>query len=587
MNGAAVVIINSQTSRLIASPEHFNTSEFVFIALIALVSIFYHRMAKVARLPPLLAKVPGTMMAFAGGFLAYHLARYVIPWVDLGQTLGEPGSNVTGLIIHSSTISNIATLWDARWHLFFSSLVLATVATLESFMAFRAAQNAADVYPNVVRSLAAQGLASCLSLAFTFVASAATPSLSMAAYNSGARTRVVGISGALTILIFGVIFSSTVAELPRAVVSGILIALGVAMFDAWSVRSLRELLSKSSPFGVRRTAFNLAVVAAVMLATVFGSALIGVGIGCLLSMVIFVAEMSKPIIRQQFRGDQLYSKRIRSHEELSVLQQTGAQRIVLQLEGVLFFGNAEDLAFKVKHHLKSADVVVLDLKKVTDIDLSGGNVLASLITKANQQDKSIIFCGVLPSLMAAVSGLFDTDERRRDGIKPDLDTALEEIEERVIREIRPSILEIELGHIDLLAGISLNDLERLRSYLVYRRYGPGEALCRQGDAGDRMWLLVQGSVSVRIHADTPEGSRRITSLGPGTMVGEMALIEGAHRSATIVADSKVVVFELSANDFEKMLRHEPRIAEHFMRNCARELSKRLRRTTEDLRRSLE
>ena len=71
------------------------------------------------------------------------------------------------------------------------------------------------------------------------------------------------------------------------------------------------------------------------------------------------------------------------------------------------------------------------------------------------------------------------------------------------------------------------------------------------------------------------------------MVGEMALIEGAHRSATIVADSKVVVFELSANDFEKMLRHEPRIAEHFMRNCARELSKRLRRTTEDLRRSLE
>ena len=93
-------------------------------------------------------------------------------------------------------------------------------------------------------------------------------------------------------------------------------------------------------------------------------------------------------------------------------------------------------------------------------------------------------------------------------------TALEEIEERVIREIRPSILEIELGHIDLLAGISPNDLERLRSYLVYRRYGPGEALCRQGDAGDRMWLLVQGSVSVRIHSDTPEGSRRITSLGP-------------------------------------------------------------------------
>jgi sulfate permease, SulP family len=499
--------------------------------------------------------------------------------------LGEPGSNVTGLLFHRSGISNMAILWDARWHLFFSSLVLATVATLESFMALRAAQNAADLYPNPIRSLAAQGLANCFSSAFTFVASAATPSLSMAAYNSGARTRVVGISGALTILIFGVIFSKAVAELPTAVVSGILIALGVAMFDAWSVRSLRELLSKSSPFGMRRTAFNLAVVAAVMLTTVFGSVLLGVGIGCLLSMVIFVADMSKPIIRHQYRGDQLFSKRIRSREELSVLQQTGAQRIVLQLEGVLFFGNAEDLAFKVKQHLKFSDVVVLDLKKVTDIDVSGGNVLASLITKAGQQDKSIIFCDVPPSSTAAVSGLFDTDARRKEAIKPDLDTALEEIEEREIREIRPSSLEIELGHIDLLAGIASNDLERLRSYLVYRRYGPGEALCRQGDAGDRMWLLVQGSVSVRIQ--TPEGSRRITSLGPGTMVGEMALIEGAHRSATIVADSKVSAFELCASDFDKMLRHEPRIAEQFMRNCARELSKRLRRTTEDLRRSLE
>src|SRR3974390_2954501 len=181
MNDAAVVIIKSQTARLIASPVHFNASEVVFVALIALVSIFYHRMAKAAKLPPLLAKAPGTMIAFVGGTLVYHLARHIIPWADLGQTLGEPGSNVTGLLFHSSAISNIAALWDARWHLFFSSLVLATVATLESFMAFRAAQNAADVYPNVVRSLAAQ--ANCLSSAFTFVASAATPSLSMAAYN--------------------------------------------------------------------------------------------------------------------------------------------------------------------------------------------------------------------------------------------------------------------------------------------------------------------------------------------------------------------------------------------------------------------
>jgi MFS superfamily sulfate permease-like transporter len=64
MNGAAVVIISSQMARLIASPVHFKVYEIIFVALIALISIFYHWIAKIAKLPPFLAKVPGTMVAF-------------------------------------------------------------------------------------------------------------------------------------------------------------------------------------------------------------------------------------------------------------------------------------------------------------------------------------------------------------------------------------------------------------------------------------------------------------------------------------------------------------------------------------------
>jgi sulfate permease, SulP family len=119
-----------------------------------------------------------------------------------------------------------------------------------------------------------------------------------------------------------------------------------------------------------------------------------------------------------------------------------------------------------------------------------------------------------------------------------LDSALEYIE-----ELGPVQSEIQLGEVDLIAGLPKNDVETLRGFLVYRRFDPGEHLCEQGDAGDRMWLLVLGSVSVRIRSESDQLYRRIISLGPGTMVGEMALVESAPRSTTIVADSDVAAFE--------------------------------------------
>ncbi|MGH9806952.1 MAG: cyclic nucleotide-binding domain-containing protein, partial [Terriglobia bacterium] len=88
---------------------------------------------------------------------------------------------------------------------------------------------------------------------------------------------------------------------------------------------------------------------------------------------------------------------------------------------------------------------------------------------------------------------------------------------------------------------------------------------------------------VRLHVTDSRGSRRITSLGRGTIFGEMALIEGARRSATIVADEDVVCYQLSGDDFNVMLRDKPDIAAKIMRNTARELVRRLRQTSEDLR----
>jgi sulfate permease, SulP family len=160
------------------------------------------------------------------------------------------------------------------------------------------------------------------------------------------------------------------------------------------------------------------------------------------------------------------------------------------------------------------------------------------------------------------------------------------MEEEILRENfdqRGQAAVLALEQTDFLDGVPARDLNELRSVLKLHEFKAGEAICREGDPGDKMWLLVKGSVSVRLDVADDRKSRRIASLTRGTVFGEMALIEGAPRSATIVADEDVACYELSDADFAVLLRDRPAIATTVMRNIARELARRLRRTSEDLR----
>jgi ABC-type transporter Mla MlaB component len=259
---------------------------------------------------------------------------------------------------------------------------------------------------------------------------------------------------------------------------------------------------------------------------------------------------------------------------------------VLQLEGVLFFGNAEDLSRQVRDLFDRVDIVVLDLRGVTDIDASGSAILGALVQTSHRRGKLLLFCNVTAEHDVHVRSLFGDAGGAEAGIKPDLETALEWVEEEMLRggldeRSREAILPLE--RIDLLDDLSAAEMSELRPLLKPREFATGDAICREGDPGDRLWLLAKGSVSVRLNVDDRRGSRRIASLGRGTVVGEMALIDGNRRSASIVADEAVVCYELSTGDFDRLQRDRPGIAAKIMRNTARELARRLRRTSEDLR----
>jgi CRP-like cAMP-binding protein len=102
-----------------------------------------------------------------------------------------------------------------------------------------------------------------------------------------------------------------------------------------------------------------------------------------------------------------------------------------------------------------------------------------------------------------------------------------------------------------------------------------------------MWLLMKGSVSVRLRVAGPRASRRIASCAMGTTVGEMAFIEsGGTRSASVVTDEDTVCYEFERAAFDRILQDHPAIANKLLSNLSRELARRVRRTSEDLRETI-
>lgn len=89
---------------------------------------------------------------------------------------------------------------------------------------------------------------------------------------------------------------------------------------------------------------------------------------------------------------------------------------------------------------------------------------------------------------------------------------------------------------------------------------------------------MRGSASVHLRRGDG-GATRPVSFSAGTVLGELAFLDRAPRSATVVADADLLCYVLTEAAFEELKARHPAIAIHFVTDLAREVSSRLRRAT--------
>ena len=125
-------------------------------------------------------------------------------------------------------------------------------------------------------------------------------------------------------------------------------------------------------------------------------------------------------------------------------------------------------------------------------------------------------------------------------------------------------------------GLSDASLDLLVSMLVERRFDIGATIVSEGEPGRSMYIVHFGELVVSKLGESGRAIR-MTGLGPGDFFGEMTLIEMQNRSATVVADSPTVLYELTARNLYTYYKADIYGYVMVMQNINRELCRRLRR----------
>ncbi len=114
-----------------------------------------------------------------------------------------------------------------------------------------------------------------------------------------------------------------------------------------------------------------------------------------------------------------------------------------------------------------------------------------------------------------------------------------------------------LKNTELFKALEDEDIEKLSNRLKERVYPPNTAIVREGASGDSMFIIKNGNVEIRKKEKNLGVDLAIAALGTGACFGEMALLTGKPRSATVIAVGATEVFVLEKKDFDSLLMEHP------------------------------
>ncbi|PSN13011.1 hypothetical protein C7293_17765 [filamentous cyanobacterium CCT1] len=396
-------------------------------------------------------------------------------------------------------------------------------------------------------------------------------SLTTLSYRASVKSRTVGLFKALFCLVLLLIGGSIISYFPKPILGGMLLYLGLDYLVEWVVDAWFKLPK-----------IDYAVVLLVLGVVSTIGFLEGVGFGLMVMIALFVFNYSQISAIKHIRsGTNYQSNIVRTSQQSRLLQQQGNQIYLLYLHGFLFFGTANKLLTPITKRIANQNIsplkfIVLNFRSVSGLDSSATLSFIKLRQLAEREELYLVFTDVSSTVQKQLrQGGCDIDEAPTCYSFSDLDRGIEWCENQILgavpwRRRRFVPLAMQLGE-----QFSNEDhVAELMPYLEKISVSAGQVLFRPGDTPDYLYLIESGQVTLLLELEGAP-SRRIQTLGPGRLFGELDFyLKSLYRSSA-KADQPSQIYRLSRIAAEQMRQNSPEVAATFQELIIRLLSDRL------------
>ena len=541
--------------------------------------------------PRFTRRVPAAIIGLAAG-IAAHLAAGIFdprllaldsnPLI-IGAISTSPGAIVNGFVSNFSALPLLG-----RHDLYLlagPALTLSVLLSIDTLKTCVVPDSIVRARHDSNRELAGQGAGNIVSAILGGMPGAGTMGATMVSLVSGGKTRAAGMFEGLFALIAALALGGAIGRIPLAALAGLLTVVGARMIDRSSVR----LALKSS------TILDFAVILSVAGTALAVDLIAAAGVGIALSMLLFIREqMNSTVIRRKATGADITSKQQRLPREREVLAGRGAETLVVELQGSLFFGTTDQLFTEIESDMRACRRLILDMRRVTSVDFTAVHMLEQVGEILGERGGSLVFSHLPASLPTGqdLSAYFKylglTHHEGKGRIFETLHDALEWAEDKILDEAsieRPHPGELlELARIDFLRELDPASLAELRAAMTERRVAAGQPVFLRKGQGNELFLIRRGRVRILLPLKNTHRQHHLAVFGPGDFFGEVAFLARTPRTADAVAFTDTDLYVIDRDVFDGIARRDPAVSAAFFQRLAGVEALRLRETDRDLRR---
>ncbi|MEK9647623.1 MAG: SulP family inorganic anion transporter, partial [Gammaproteobacteria bacterium] len=332
-------------------------------------------------------KWPAALGKYVPGALAALIIGTLLSLIVGGAPiLGDIPSGLP--TFHMPTIDSVSFFIVAE-----AAFVLALLGSIDSLLTSLVADNMTRTRHNSNKELVGQGIGNLFAGMFGGAPGAGATMRTVVNIRSGGKTRISGMLHALLLLAIVLGLGPYASYIPNSVLAGILVKVGLDIID-WSY-------IKNAHRGPR---WDLALMAIVVILTIFVDLITAVGVGVVLASLAFVKQVAND--QMEILRDVHSVRHSASSREIEILDILGDKVQVFDFGGPLSFGAAADLGHHARSQLEGgAHAIIMDFERVPRLDVSAALAVETVARDAKQSGRNIFLCSMNENVEGTLSAL--------------------------------------------------------------------------------------------------------------------------------------------------------------------------------------